>query len=97
MIPLGAKLTPPRGVTSWNNSNEEGRIHFCGENDSGKRSRAIMALLLVLLSVDDNDDDDDDDDDGCVCGGKTTGVIKTQCNRWNSNLRHSKPILYRLN
>ena len=43
-MPLGIKTGPTPGVTSWNERNKD--VEFiCGENDSGERSRAIMALL----------------------------------------------------
>ena len=44
MMPLGIKTDTTRGVTSLNQSKKD--VEFiCGENDSGERSRAIMALL----------------------------------------------------
>ena len=45
----GVKTGPCPGVTSWNNNNREGRIHFVGETDSGERSRAIMAFLFFFF------------------------------------------------
>ena len=48
MMPLGIKTGPTPGVTSWNQRNKD--VEFiCGENDSGERSRAIMALLFDIL------------------------------------------------
>ena len=45
-MPLGIKTGPTLGVTSWNQRNKD--VEFiCRENDSGERSRAIMALLFI--------------------------------------------------
>ena len=45
-MPLGIKTGPTPGVTNWNQRNKD--VEFiCRENDSGERSRAIMALLFV--------------------------------------------------
>ena len=47
MMPLWIKTGPTPGVTSWNQRNKD--VEFiCGENDSGERSRAIMALLFSV-------------------------------------------------
>ena len=44
-MPLWIKTGPNLRVTSWNQRDKD--VEFvCGENDSGERSRAIMALLL---------------------------------------------------
>ena len=49
MMPLGIKTGPTPRVTSCNERNKD--VEFiCGENDSGERSRAIIALLLMILS-----------------------------------------------
>ena len=46
-MPLGIKTGPTPGVRSWNQRNKD--VEFiCWENDSGERSRAIMALLSTL-------------------------------------------------
>ena len=47
----GVKTGPTLRVTSWNHRNED--VEFtCGENDSGERSRDIMALLFFFkLSI----------------------------------------------
>ena len=45
---FGVKTGPTLRVTSWNQRNKD--VEFiCGENDSGERSRAIMALLSKEL------------------------------------------------
>ena len=47
-MPLGIKTGPIPGVTSLNQRNKD--VEFiCGENDSGERSRAIMAHLQRSL------------------------------------------------
>ena len=44
-MPLGIKTGPTPRVTSWNQRNKD--VEFiCKGNDSGERSRAIMALFL---------------------------------------------------
>ena len=50
MIYFGVKTGPTLRVTSWNQRNKDVEFN-CGENDSGERSRAIMALLLRILQV----------------------------------------------
>ena len=48
MMPLGIKTGPTPGITSLNLRNKD--VEFiCGENDSGERSRAIMALLFFQV------------------------------------------------
>ena len=50
MMPLGIKTGPTPGATSWNKRSKD--VEFiCGENDSGERSRAIMALLFNFLQL----------------------------------------------
>ena len=49
MIPLDLKLAPPRGSQVGTKGTD---VEFnCGENDSGERSRAIMALLCEYSQV----------------------------------------------
>ena len=50
MMPVGIKTGPTLGVTSLNQRNKD--VEFiCEENDSGERSRAIMALLFTLYHL----------------------------------------------
>ena len=50
---FGVKTGPTLRVTSWNQRNKD--VEFsCGENDSGERSRAIMALLFSITTRDGN-------------------------------------------
>ena len=47
---LEVKTDPTLRVTSLNQRNKDVEFN-CGENDSGERSRAIMALLFTLLNT----------------------------------------------
>ena len=45
---MESKLSPPQGSQVGNQRNKD--VEFiCGENDSGERSRAIMALLFYFV------------------------------------------------
>ena len=49
-MPRGIKTGPTPWVTSWNQRNRDVES-ICGENDSGERSRAIIALLLCNVFI----------------------------------------------
>ena len=50
MMPRGIKTGPNPWVTSWNQRNRDVES-IRGENDSGERSRAIMALLFLKTVI----------------------------------------------
>ena len=53
MMLRGSKLAPPRGVTSWNNRNKEGRIHFMGKmtrvRNPGPSWPSCLCLWLYVM------------------------------------------------
>ena len=55
MIPVGSKLAPTRGVTSWNNRNKEGSIHFAGKmtrvSDPGHHGPLVSELAALVATL----------------------------------------------